>query len=68
MEAERVFEPERMEDTKKNTALQINMIKIYINSQRLKQHTQGLHGAVPGPLCTHVSFQFRIFSDSRVCK
>ena len=32
-----------------------------MNSQRLRQHTQGLHGSAPVPLHIHYGFQFSVF-------
>lgn len=31
-----------------------------MNSQRLKQHTQGLQSSIPGPLCIYYDFQFSV--------
>ena len=32
-----------------------------MNSQRLKQHAQGLHGSAPGPLNIYYGFNFSVF-------
>ena len=31
-----------------------------MNSQSLRQHAQGLHGAAPGHLCVYNGFQFSV--------
>lgn len=43
--------------TQGNKALQIEMSKAHVNSQRLEQRAQGLSRSAPGFLCSHDGFQ-----------
>lgn len=40
--------------------LLIHLSKAHVNSQKLKQQAQDIHGSTPGPLLTYYSFQFNI--------
>lgn len=37
--------------------------KAYMDSQRMKQQAQGLHGSMPGPLCMYYSYWRSIFME-----
>ena len=50
-EAERLYEPEGMEGTRKIRSEPAEQGTYELNSQILKQQAQGLQVAAPGPLC-----------------
>lgn len=58
-EADRVQEPEGIEDMKKSGPS--NMSKTHRHSQSLKEHALGRHRSVPGLLSIHYSFQFSVY-------